>query len=66
MKGEKGRKIVDGSKKKPTKQKQKTNKKQSSGNNLRRNVNLLNMISECKIIQYNTVQLELRPINQTK
>jgi len=47
------------------KKKQKTNKKTAQWHNLRRNVNLLNMISECKIIQYNTVQLELRP-NQTK
>lgn len=40
--------------------------KQSSGNDLRRNINVLNVISECKIIQYSTVQLELRPTNQTK
>ena len=46
--GEEGREIVDGSK---------------NGNDLRRNINLLNMISESKIIQYNTIQLELRPTN---
>lgn len=40
--------------------------KQSSGNDLRRNFNLLNMSLECKIIQYNLIQLELRPRNQTK
>ena len=45
-----GREIVDASK-----------KKQSNGNYLRRNTNLLTAISECKIIQYNTIQLELRP-----
>ena len=29
--------------------------KQTISNNLRRKVNLLNMISECKIVQYNTI-----------
>ena len=35
--------------------------KQNHGNDLRENINLLRMISECKITQYNTIQLELRP-----
>lgn len=44
-KRKKGREIVDGS-------------KNSGGSDLRRNVNLLNMISECKTTQYNTNGIE--------
>lgn len=44
-KREKGRELVDGS-------------KNSSGSDPRRNVNLLNMISECKTTQYNTIGIE--------
>jgi len=40
--------------------------KQNSGNNLRKKVNLLNKISECKITQCNTILLERRLINQIK
>ena len=40
--------------------------KQNRGNDLRENINLLRMVSECKITQYNTIKLELRPTNPPK
>jgi len=50
----KGKEIVSGS------------EKQNSSNDVRSKVNLVNMISKCKVTQYNTIQLKFRPTNQTK
>mgnify|MGYP001857984831 CR=1 len=36
----------------------------NSGNDLRIKINLLNTVSECRITHYNTIELELKLMNQ--